>query len=594
MLSINNYNPTIHKTNINTRNYGNNISFGKSEVNIVATSDNHGLTDAMPKYYQLIQTKIRELFGKKETLTPKSTANVAVFNGDWFMNPKPKGYLSKNNLCNGDIQYSLLRSFIYMFKSEDENSHVLFNLGNHDLDGGAYKLFKYLKASGATTLLSNTKIETSTLFKELNISEETKNKKFVPEYIVNVQDDKDPNINNKVLFLGITTPAMKNYIPEGIDNIDIADKNSDSTTNCPETIKAVNDKIKKFKAKYPEGSVVLLTHTGGKVAQHIVSNIDIAPDLIINGHDHKDTETTFTVNNKKVKMVSLYENCEKVDSIKLHFDDNGKLKDISTNKFYHTDIKEDQPDNVTSKKTNKILKKDIVPHTFIKSDVPLSIEGVRNSNNHLANFITDNILEAINKTNGGEDTDLFCIPSTAFRKSLTPNEWVSNTDILNLLNGNVENISRVYTGQATGEDVVSMVLENMILHKGDEFKHTILQWSGLKINKKILVEIGNALNLEKQQEFTGEKRTEYISQAIANNAIEIKDKDGKYKPINLNKTYKLALPNYFFIKNRVPTASNLGLCPDTTFKPLNKTMIELLKDNITEKVVIKPDERIIN
>lgn len=569
------------------------ISFGKSQINIVATSDNHGRTGTLPKYYHLIQSRISELFGIKPKKNPKSVANVAIFNGDWFMNPKPKGYLSKPNLCNGDVQFTFLRSFVNMFKAEDNNAHVLFNIGNHDLDGGARKLFKYLKASGATTVLTNTNIKTSTLFKELDISKETKQRKFVPEYIIEVKDDKKPNLTNKVLFLAITTPAMSNYVIEGIDNIDIADKGKENKNDYPQTIKAVNERINNFKANNPEGSVVLLTHTGAKVAKNIASKVDIAPNLILNGHDHKDTETSFNVNGQEIKMVSLSENNKKVDAIQLHFNDNGKLADITTKKFYASELDSKKIENITTKKTEKLLKNDLTPSVFIESDVPLKVEGVRNSNNHLANFINDNILEAINRTPGGEDTQLFCIPSTAFRRSLNHNEWSTNSDLLNILNGNVESIARVYTGEATGEDVLSMVLENMIVHKGDEFKHTILQWSGLKINKTQLVNIANELNLNTQDDFTGHKRSEYIKQAITTNAIEIKDKNGDYKPVNLKESYKIAMPNYFFVKPRVPTAMKLGRKENSTFKSINKTMTELFKENLDSKVKVKPDTRII-
>lgn len=592
MILTSQNNNFIYKTKNTTPVRCNNVSFGKSQVNIVATSDNHGTTATLPEYYHLILTKMSELFGKKNKQTPKSIANVAVFNGDWFMNPKPKGYLSKRTLTNGDVQFILLRSFVNLFKAEDKNCHVLFNMGNHDLDGGAKQLFKYLKASGTTTILTNTDIKTSKLFKELHIKANTANKKFVPEYIIEVKDDKNPKLTNKVLFLGITTPAMENYIPEGIETLDIADKKKENKDYYPETIKSVNERINKFKTKNPGGSVVLLTHTGAKVAKNIASKVDIAPDLILNGHDHKDEETIFNANGQEIKMISLSENNQKVDSIKLHFDDNGKLENITTNKFYRSEANAEKQENITTKKTKKILKKDLTPYIYIESDVPLKIDGVRHSNNHLANFINDNILEAINKTDEGKGTQLFCIPSTAFRKDINHNDWSTNSDILNLLNGNIENISRVYTGKAAGEDVVSMVLENMILHKEDEFKNTILQWAGLRLNKTLLIEIISNLDLNTQADLTDQKRTECLKQVIETNAIEIKDKNGNYQPVNLKQEYKLAMPNYFFVKNRVPTATDLGTRTDSTFKPLNKTMIELFKDNITSKVTVKPEVRI--
>lgn len=593
MINISTNNNYCYKHQLIAPKQCNNVSFGKSEVNIVATSDNHGKTETLPRYYHLIHSKISELFGKKTKNTPKSVANVAVFNGDWFMNPRPTGYLSKPNLCNGDIQYTFLRSFVNMFKATDENSHVLFNMGNHDLDGGAKKLFRYLKASGATTVLTNTNIQTSTLFKELDIAKGTIDRKFVPEYIVEVKDDKNQNLTNKVLFLAITTPAMNHYIPEGIENIDIADKEKENKKFYPETIKMVNDRINKFKTNNPKGSVVLLAHTGAVVAKDIASKVDIAPNLILNGHDHKDLEVSFNANGQEVKMVSLSENNQKVDSIKLHFNDNGDLDNITTKKLYASKIEERRPDNITTKKNDKLLKKDLNPYVYINSEVPLKMEGVRNSNNHLANFINDNILEAINKTPVGKKTELLCIPSTAFRRSLNHNEWSTNSDILNLLNGNVESISRVHVGSASGEDVVSMVLENMIVHKDDELRHTILQWSGLRINKKQLVILANKLNLNSQADFTETKRAEYIKQAIDSNAIEIKDKNGDYQPVDLQRAYKLALPNYFFVKDRVPTATRLGNCEDSTFKPLNKTMIELFKENLGSQVTVKPEIRII-
>ena len=77
------------------------VGFKAAQVNIVAMSDNHGNVQNLPQLVGTIDKNKGDIFKKADE---KSTLNMFAIAGDFFMNPHKKGYMTKPELSNGDIQ----------------------------------------------------------------------------------------------------------------------------------------------------------------------------------------------------------------------------------------------------------------------------------------------------------------------------------------------------------------------------------------------------------------------------------------------------------------------------------------------------------
>ena len=71
------------------------VAFRSADVNILATSDNHGNVLSLPKFVKTIEANQSDIFVKPEE---KSTLNIFAIAGDWFINPSKKGFLTDKNL----------------------------------------------------------------------------------------------------------------------------------------------------------------------------------------------------------------------------------------------------------------------------------------------------------------------------------------------------------------------------------------------------------------------------------------------------------------------------------------------------------------
>ena len=88
---------------------GYNPSFEAAQVNILATSDNHGNFLSWPMLAQTVQNNRKDIFVKSED---DSTLNIFAVAGDWFINPSKKGFITNPKTTNGILQYQFLTNFI--------------------------------------------------------------------------------------------------------------------------------------------------------------------------------------------------------------------------------------------------------------------------------------------------------------------------------------------------------------------------------------------------------------------------------------------------------------------------------------------------
>lgn len=549
------------------------ISFGASQINIFATSDNHGKLANLPPFFANIVKNAKAIFSQN-TQTKESTVNIGIFNGDWFMDPAKGAYITDPSKKAGDYQSFALYMLIDSIKKLAPGFKPFFIPGNHDYDGGDRLLINHLKDNDITTILSNTRIKSSKAIQELPLAEQAK---FVDKAIIDIPDDKNPDIVNKVLMLGVTIPGLEFYVPGGTDGMDIIDKTNKKDAkltqkDLQDTFKRLDTLIAEFKQDYPKGLVVLNDHTSFKITEMIVKNLKEPPDMVFDGHDHRDEVNIIRVKDSEGKYVksvpafSLQHDNEKFDAIKLHFDDDGNFDRFNMITYYSSNAREIK-DNPFTKFIDEAFVEDRKPLLYISGPEDLeelSPVNVRKDNNLLANFVTDAILDQIKTGDNplGKDTQILCIGSSGLRQALAVNDKTNNLKVRNLFSDPIEAISKVSVANMKGSDIALMTIENMAGHKEDMDRNTMFQWSGVQIMKTDLIDIINENDTE------NDKR---VAQTI-----RVKNENGVYEPIDFNKEYKIAIPDYFFVRPKSPTATRLH--KEGKLQSLDKTLNELFRE----------------
>lgn len=555
------------------------ISFKQANVNIMAFSDTHGDLKNISPLYQNFKDHKNDIFEKNND---KSTLNIMTIVGDWFMNPMQKGYLSNQNKTSGDYQALFLKSFIQNTKSLIPKLKVLYTPGNHCLDAGDKVLLNHIKTIDMDTIITNSNLKEADLIKNLSAKQREK----IQEYkIVEVEDDKNPDLKHKVLFLGITPVNIDFLVKEDIKGLNfIGTKNCKEADlkekDAKETAKAISIITKKFKKDNPKSAVILMNHSGEPIAKEIAKKVGNI-NLILNAHDHLD-KVSFSYNNKgeSTKIISLSQNAQKLESIKLHFDDNGNIS-IKT-KPYYTDFETPLESNPIQKMYTNIFKEDLTPLLKITDPLErktLSIEDIRYNNNDLANFCTDSIYSQIKKTY--PDTQVFIIRSTTFREDLPTSKIrpINNLDTMALLNGITGDLSKVMVGDIKGKILASFIFENIFENLLSPTRNTMNQYSGVIIDKAGI-------------ERTLDKIIDKNNPAEIFKFIKIRNKNDEFEEINPEKTYNIALPKKLFIKSYNYDFKDL----EKTFTNTDKMVYDYFKDSITngsKEILLPIDKRIL-
>ena len=191
---------------------------------------------------------------------------------------------------------------------------------------------------------------------------------------------------------------------------------------------------------------------------------------------------------------------------------------------------------------NELFKKDIEKRYSIKIDNPsiksLEVLNIRSGNNHLANFVTDSVLEEIRKKD--ETIDFFALNSSAIRHPLNISNKpeVTPFDVLNVLGGIKEEDGQIMTTKVRGKELAMLIADNISFNKIDQNRNPLIHYSGLIVNRtKILEEIQNGSSPEQ----------------IAKHIINI----NTGKRINPRKTYKIANVEKYFNKSNNPEIKEL-------------------------------------
>lgn len=461
-----------------SRNININQSFKAATISINSFSDTHGNIQLADKAYQELKDKRDDVFCKEE----KGKKNVFAICGDWFMDGAKKGYYSNPEKNNAFFQLDMLNAFITKIKKLTGNTSFLFTPGNHEFDGGVPLLDKILSKLDAKVLMTNLHIPTSN-----GLSSSISSGKIVNQEIVEVEDDKNPDLKHKVLFLGISPVNLEYYQKNCtglnlLNNVRIAQKKV-KEDDYQATMNDCKHRIEEFKKENPNGVVILMSHTGVEFADNLAKRADI--DFVLDGHEHKEKIRYV----EKTPIIPLSQNFKKMVNLKLHFNDDGEFSSYELKTL--APLKNEKKGEL-SKLYETLFHKDtkkqysIISDSLSKED--FGIEQVRVGNSHLANFITDSILEEIRKEQ--PDVDFFGLNSSAIRSGLELSEKpsVSHFDVMNVLSGIKEEDGQIMLTEMSGKEVLETVIDNILFNSLMPTKNPIMQYSGLSVDKTAMLQ----------------------------------------------------------------------------------------------------------
>jgi len=557
------------------------FNFKAAQVNILATSDNHGNVHSLPLLGETIKNNRKDIFEKAEE---PSTLNIFAVAGDWFINPSKKGFITKPNATNGDIQHQFLNKTIKYVNEQagkDAKFDTVFTMGNHDLDGGDKFMYKVIKNSDMHTLVTNVDMPNSPEIKKLSRGKE---QKAIKSIVYDVPDDKNPNLKHKVLFVGVTIPSMQFYNPGLLKQMSFLDDCNKKDTNLTEkdlqkTFKAVKKEVDKFKEENPKGAVVLLSHTGAPISKMIRDRVPQI-NVILNGHDHKN----LTSLKGKTNINSLGKDNEIIKSLNLKLNDDGDLETIDMNTFNSkTTVKDDISNNPLQKFLNESFHEDMKPIVSLKDVMgqPTELDfgdSIRYKNSHLANYLTSAVKRSVRDICGDKDV-IVGIQSSIIRGGIKNGS--NNLDIMKIFDGVSEDLSNVQVGKVKGSELVGLITENVQSNLKAPKRNTIIQWSDIQVNRTLISDI------------TDEKSKKNFA-----DAIKIRDNEThKFVPIDLDKDYTIAIGEKFLVKDDIKWPGKIR----DRFVSLNTTYDQLLRSymasddiNFQLKVTQKTkEERII-
>ena len=543
---------------------GQNIAFKAAQVNILATADNHGNLNTLPLLAETVKNNKSDIFIKADE---KSTLNIFAIAGDWFINPSKKGYLTNRELTNGDIQKKFLDKtidYVRELLGKKANFDAIFTMGNHDLDGGDKFMYKVMKGNKKKTLVTNVDLKTSPSVRR----EMAKNPNVAQSVVYVIEDDKNPDLKHKVLFLGVTIPSMKFYNPGLLKGMRFYDDVNKKDANLkPEdlekTFEVVKEQVDKFKEENPKGVVVLLSHMGGKISEMIRERVPQI-NVILNGHDHKNL-TSLT---GKTNINSLGQNNEMIKALNLRFDDNGDLITTNLNTFFtKTTVKDELESNPLSRLLDESFSEDTQPLISLKDIAGNKTELdygdiIRYQNSHLANYLTSAVKRSVRSLTNNPDV-IVGIQSSIIRGGIK--DGSTNLEIMKVFDGVSEDLSDVKIGNVSGEELIGIISENIKANLEAPKRNTIIHWSDIQVNRTLLSEI-----------FGGKSKKE------PKDAIKVRaEGTNKFIDIDPSKTYTIAIGTKYLVKDDIYWAPKIR----QRFVSLGQTYDQLLRGYISSDEV---------
>lgn len=542
--------------------------FGRSQVNIAATTDNHGKTETFAHLIAAIKSQKSQLFPNQDD----NTENIIFFGGDHYMDPTQKGLMTNPGMVLGDIQTKGLIALANALRSIANKLYQFWVTGDHDLDAGdKYWVNNFSNIRQSTqsaksfvfSLLTNADLDNSTAL-------DGKRDGWVNSHIV--ESLNTSGHTDHTLVLGITTPGMERYLyPGAIDGLNIDHKPEWEQKKVDKTIERLNKVIADFKAKHPKGGITLLSHMDKDKTVQVLKSLsspDYMPAIVYNAHDHIDAAEISTIQGKDVLIVQTGQNNQKLDSATLHYDDDGNVKAVNMDDYRKVDVdtSDDSIGNEFATYLKEATKEDIKPRYLIVDssgeNIELNNATARVGHSPFCNWITDSLLEGTRKLSGDDSIQLLPLSTSAIRREYKHGEGFNNLSSLGILAGHIQPLSEMYVGDITGDDIAKIIIDHMTFHDrgGEEKRHRnpLIQWANLKMDTKALLAY-----MKEHPQIPGYGDEAYWQVGSVNypedtlnffkKHIQIKQPNGSCMPLSGEETYRVAMPNYFFIKNRVRT-----------------------------------------
>ncbi len=612
-----------------TNSYQNrNVNFRSAIFACAVVSDTHGDTKNIAKAELALNDNYKKIFNNTNPLDSSNNVKTSsvytayMHAGDFLMNGAVKGYIDKTK-SSADYQFDALEKLSDLFGKrvkeslgEDVQFEKFLTLGNHDFDGTDKELWKYLKKSNFTTLITNIDLEKSPKIEELMNEHDN----IVRKRIISIPDDKnDLRLENgeeplfhKILILGVTIPSIPYYNPtlhpdtHFLDECDKKDVNL-TKKDLTKTLDCISKTVKEFKDENPKGAVIVMSHTG-----NIISNMirEAAPDInyIFNGHDHENLVRHVG----KTSIQSLGQNNNQIKFIKLFFDDfykdengniqGGDLKVIDKSSAYSDRYINDSRLSRTEmqKWINANLANDDdaenYPAMFYNCPDPkfsnyktlkYDEHQVRALNSPLANFLTSSIASEIRRRSDlyGGDIATVALQSSAIRSGI--HEKMSNMDVIRIFNGLSESLSTLSVGTVSGDELADIISENIFANLESD-RNTMLQWSDIQVNKDLLKQI--------KEGFSDKSPIEAIK--LRNLKTETAQNPSQWQDVEADKIYKIVLPTKYLLKTGLQAVSNIKDRFDVVADENYRTASQLLRSYNEHHgcVTFKPkyaEERII-
>lgn len=510
------------------------FSFKGAQMSITAFSDTHGQLEDIGSFWEEIEKNKDDIFLKEG----KGKKDVVAVAGDWFMAGNVKGYKSNPDYNSQKYQLLFFNKLMGMFSRMSKSITSIFTIGNHELDAGFEEFSKCVRKLNSQIVSTNVDLESSDVLKRHALRSKT----------IEIQDDKDPSLVHKVLFLGVSPGNMSYYNKKlkGIKFLDDVYKPQSKITpdEVKNSINAVKKEIEEFKKENPKGAIVLLDHFGGTFQDELLRQ-KLPVNVILSAHEHLDYDEL----KGSALIVKLFQNFKKFENVKINFDDNGDLSGIKTHAYYPKGL---SGTNEMQDFYERVFKKDIEQSYSIPARdgiCDLELKGVRYKNSYLANYITDVILNRIQKRI--PETDFFALNASAIRGPLKTKEGgeVNNINILLTLNGIRNEDANIMLSRVTGREILYMIVENVMSNAQSREKNPLNHYSGLSYNKTMLIK-GIQMGLDEK------------------NLISfIRDKNGE--PLDLDREYLLANVEKFFLKSKNPFIKELYTSNRTAMTLLN-------------------------
>lgn len=510
------------------------FSFKGAQMSITAFSDTHGQLEDIGSFWEEIEKNKDDIFLKEG----KGKKDVVAVAGDWFMAGNVKGYKSNPDYNSQKYQLLFFNKLMKMFSRMSKSITSIFTIGNHELDAGFEEFSKCVRKLNSQIVSTNVDLESSDVLKRHALRSKT----------IEIQDDKDPSLVHKVLFLGVS-PGNMSYYNKKLEGIKFSDdvykpQSKITPDEVKNSINAVKKEIEDFKKENPKGVVVLLDHFGGTFQDELLRQ-KLPVNVILSAHEHLDYDEL----KGSTLIVKLFQNFKKFENVKINFDDNGDLSGIKTHAYYPKGL---SGTNEMQDFYERVFKKDIEQSYSIPARdgiCDLELKGVRYKNSYLANYITDVILNRIQKRI--PETDFFALNASAIRGPLKTKEGgeVNNINILLTLNGIRNEDANIMLSRVTGREILYMIVENVMSNAQSREKNPLNHYSGLSYNKTMLIK-GIQMGLDEK------------------NLISfIRDKNGE--PLDLDREYLLANVEKFFLKSKNPFIKELYTSNRTAMTLLN-------------------------